>query len=381
MWLGARGEDWGVTPQIERPRCGSEPLAAQGKGWLKPAGCRRVDWLIHFDVAHGAAADPSRQRSLFFANRSWWLVSEGSSLLRPLEDRQARIGANIPIVGGGEPVKNTWPLPDSGAPPAFFALGNVARTTVGARGIRVTHVADRPEAAWRAGLIAQQRRTMAWLAEVMRIDDKGRLLVIWLGMDDLQGQISGAAGDRSFVAGYRSRNDRDIALSLMTLAHEQFHQMAALLEKNDHPAWYDESLAQFYALRALSRLGERQRAIRAVRDQFIDAGRPVPVGLLAWQRRYKQGDPAAYPEFYSQGATFWHQLDALLRQATAGRHGLDADLPALLASPTDADKPLPAALLQKWRALAGPAVDQVIRRYLGDGYRYAADLAGCGAFP
>ncbi|MBV8045850.1 MAG: hypothetical protein JO171_01750 [Paludibacterium sp.] len=365
MWLGAQGVTRGLSHQILQPRCGAEPLVEQDRGWVKPAGCRRVDWQIRFDTVRDDGADPARQRSLYFPDRSWWLLSEGTSLLRPKHAGLARLTANLPVLGGGEPAASAWFLPDGDAPPAFFALGNVAGTTVGAQGVRVTHVADRPEAVWRMGLIALQRRAMAWLTEVMRVERGGRLLVVWLGMNPASGRASGAAGDRSFVSGYVAGDPRGSSLSLMTLAHEQFHQLAALTRPGDHPAWYGESLAQFYALRALSRLGSRQREIQALRDKFIDASRPVPATLLDWQRRHEEGDAAAYPQFYTQGATFWHQLDALLRQATEGQHTLDQDLPALLALPTDAATPLPATLRQQWRTQVGPAVDVLIRRYVG----------------
>lgn len=365
MWLHAQGAAQGLAPQIVRPHCDEHALLEQEARWLKPAGCRRVDWQIRFDVAQFGREDPARHRSLYFPDRSWWLLSAATSLLRPPDDGQAHLAVNASVLGGGEPVEGAWPLPDSGAAPAFFAIGNAAGTTVGVQRVRVTHVADSPATVWRMGLIALQRRAIAWLAEVMRVKSQERLLVVWLGMDRTVGKISDASGDRSFISCYRPGDARGSTVSLMMLAHEQFHQLAALDYQASHPAWYGESLAQFYALRAMMRLGSHPREVQALHRRFIDAARPLEAGLLDWQRRYEAGDAAAYPQFHTQGATFWHQLDALLRLASSGRYGLDQDLPALLGTATAEASPLPMALRRQWREMAGPAVDALIQRYLG----------------
>ncbi|WP_215782495.1 hypothetical protein [Paludibacterium sp. B53371] len=368
-WLSLRGQRWGLTPQIAQVRCGARPLRRQGDRWRKPAGCRTIRWEVHFARAQAGELDPSRQQSLYFPGEARWLFSESVSLLRPERDPDAGLRiAGVPaaqVFGGGQVQGDRWPLPETGQAPAFFALGS---WPVLSSSSSLTVLADQPARFAALGLTSLQQQALSYQQSLLQLPVTEPLLLVWLQMAVSQGRVAGAAGKASLLAGYLVPEGemlvRRQAQSLMTVAHEQFHLLAAQKGLAAHPAWYDESLAQYYALKTLQHSALPTALTTALSARFVDENRPVERGLLQWQQAYQAGDPAAYPWFYTQGATFWSALDRLLMQASAGKHGLDQDLPSLLQVPTDDDAPLPPDLLRQWRALLGARLDAQLQRYL-----------------
>ena len=157
---------------------------------------------------------------------------------------------------------------------------------------------------------------------------KRRLLIFWIGVSKENRQFGGAAGSRSFLANYiiGQANSSDIAMNLMVIAHEQFHQLTELCVPEDVslPVWVNESLAQYYGLKSLSHINLPPESVSITRKRFIDPKREIEHGLVELSRKYKQGDRTVYPLFYSQGATFWADVDRELsaahwRDQVAGR--------------------------------------------------------------
>jgi predicted metalloprotease with PDZ domain len=156
---------------------------------------------------------------------------------------------------------------------------------------------------------------------------------------------------------------------MMIIAHEQFHQLVDL-SRGDLPSpsaavWFNESLAQYYGLKALSAADKSQDA-RDVWAEFIDPHRPVEHGLLELNRRYVSGDHAVYNLFYSEGATLWHAIDTAIATSTRGEKTLDDYLGDLLRAQIAEDGSLPNSLIDRLRSAGGASVDQAMSKYLGE---------------
>jgi len=151
------------------------------------------------------------------------------------------------------------------------------------------------------------------------------------------------------------------------LSHEQQHQLVDMVRagRPPLPVWVGESLAQYYGLKALAASAIDSTAVASVRDRYIDASRPVTAGLVEWQRRSDEGDPAAYALFYEQGATFWALVDAALARASGGRQSLDDLMPQLLESEFGPDGRLPASFVDRLEQVAGKPIQEVLDRYVG----------------
>jgi hypothetical protein len=381
-----RGTQFGLRSQVASPRCGEEALEAVDEGqWRVPPTCRRLQWTIVVDAASPSAVDASGQRTLHFADRGWWLLSEPTSLLRidhvdaPGEltlqilaaDREIeQIGATA--VDGGH-----WRVPPPSSAPEFYAVGNLELQSHGIGPLQATYVIDDPQRFARLPLPALHAAALGHLAAVYGVPDAlpprdRHLLVIWLGIDEALGEAGGAAGSRSFIANYIDGDDEALLLNaartLMVLAHEQSHQLHDLMWRGGAPVptWLAESLAQHHGLQALTRSGLPDAVVAVARDAFVDTSRPVQYGLVAWQRRHEQGDPEAYAMFYLQGATFWAEIERALRQADADS-GIDALMPVLLAGDDqgDSSSALPPAFAAALVERGGDQVAELIERYVG----------------
>lgn len=381
-----RGLQFGLASQVDAPACDGVPLVAAGDGqWRVPDRCAALTWSILVEDARPGGADASLQRSLYFPDAGWWLLSEPTSLLRLAETADApslalRVeGVSGPdAIAGATPVgEGRWRLPPVGSAPEFFAFGALSLQRHDLGRLHATYVIDDPARFERLPLLDMHRQALGYLAEVYQVPpalpaEDRHLLVMWLGIDASLGEAGGAAGSRSFLANYivgeDGDADLDAARTMLVLAHEQSHQLHDLMWRGGPPVptWLGESLAHYHGLMALARSGLSPDVIARPMDAFIDADRPVEVGLVEYQRRYDAGDQEAYGQFYVQGATFWSEADRILRAASPEQAGLEALMPAMLAI-RDADGiGLPASLRRLLVERGGPEMERLIQRYVGD---------------
>ena len=378
--LAVRGIEWGLTSQVSDPRCGTRPLASASPAvWKVPPDCTKVSWTVRFVTAQPGKVDASEQKSLYFSRARWWLLSEPTSLLRLQGDEGPSTlsidfkGGPMPQLGATAVANGRWRVPSLNNAPEFYAFGNIQMVEHKVDGFLVRHVADDIDRVRRLGLVQAQEAAWRYLSGITppppadaRPQDH-QLLVIWLGVRD-RDLAGGAAGSRSFVANYFEQSEPvPQALTLTILAHEQLHQLVDMVRgvRPPLPVWVGESLAHYYGLKALARSGLDPKAIGTLRNRDIDTVRPVTAGLLEWQRRHDKGDPAAYPLFYQQGATFWALLDAAVQKASADKESLDTFMPQLLTSEFGPGGQLPKALVVQLRAVAGPSIDEILAKYVG----------------
>ena len=378
--VSARGAGWGLQSQVQDVKCGKESLERRANGaWIVPAECRRVSWTVIPDLISDGGADPSKQRTLAVGSGPWFLLAEPTSLLRPLgrsgPSSISDTSRSDRLVGATPVGSDHYEVPAANHAPEFYVLGPAAvvERTVG--DFDVTYVADEPSRVRRLRLDQLHAKALSYLSAVVRLpksnpDPSRSLLVIWLAAGQLRGPLGGAAGSRSFVANYvidkAADEKRNRSMTLAITAHEQFHQLVDMLrgEQSPLPVWLSESLAQYYALKALLHADDSQAA-REIRNEFIDPARAVSQRLLELNRRHASGDRSAYTRFYSEGATLWGAVDSAITAATHGEQSLDDYVKELLVSQLPGDGTLPRHFIDRLQQVAGPQINQIFEKYVG----------------
>lgn len=389
-YLKVRGEDWGLINQVEDPQCNNVPLSKNQSGhWIVPASCSIVTWTVQPKHIPVGDVDTSLQETIFIPNtkEKTILLSEPTSLLRIENEEESIITANQPTILLGASVRNNnetlkdspiWSVPAYSNAPEFYLIGdvNTDKTEIGE--INVTYYSDNVELTNHLQLKEQHRKLLSFLVQsimpnnISQQTKSNDLLVIWIGNNEKNNFIGGAAGNRSFVANYiygdsPTSNEKNIKTLLVT-AHEQFHQLVDIMrEKNaSQPAWVEEGLAQYYGLKALKTLkGHDDKAVDNIFASFIAPNAPVDSTFKVLNEKFKQGDHSVYPLFYSQGATFWYQFDNLLLQETDGEYGLDDLIPLLVKSKPDVNGGLPKEFVSKVTTIGGNSVQQLLQKYVG----------------
>ncbi|POA98510.1 hypothetical protein C2134_11440 [Chromobacterium sinusclupearum] len=361
--LEARASAYGQSSQIVDVRCDGQPLAHDGMGrWRLPPQCRQVEWRVALKMPPPDGANVSLQQSLGFPG--WVLLSSSTALLAE-PGREAAATLRIRVPGQAESLAA---IPAAGQAPEFYAIGKTQETVRQVAGLRVRYVADDLERVTRRGLLDLHAEALTALRRIFPppaahapfADD---LLVVMLGRNNASSAF-GAGGLHGLLANYpRETAARDTFL-LALLAHEQAHQLLALGEVKQGSTWMAEGLAHYYGLKVMRQSTLPEAEKEKVWRLFIKPEAPVAQGLIALQQRYRDGDQSVYPLFYSQGATFFAELDQALQSASQGKHSLDDFIPQLR---TQADGSLPDALLAQLRETGGERVDALAARYLGKG--------------
>ena len=343
--LDVRGAAWGLQPQVHSAACGSVPLKQQKNGtWIADASCREVNWKVSPVVALDGSVDVSKHATLLFQNPRWLLLADPSSLLRLTDDATApassiTIQSGRAAALGATPLgKQAWRVPSAASAPEFFVIGDLpARSrTIGA--FEVRYVADDQRRIEALGLEAGHERLLEYLARVLPPPaalpaSERTLLVVWIGIDERRGRAGVAVGNRSFLANYvigkPEETKLNAARTLLVLAQHQFRQLADLVRAPlpPLPAWINDSLAEYYALKAVQTLfpGPKAASIRSGRIEF------------------------------------WAAIDDAL-----GAGALDPLVPELLRASVEPGGRLPAAFVAQLRARLGARTDALLAKYGGD---------------
>lgn len=380
--LTVRGIAWGLAAQVHHVRCADQPLIQDAKGyWVAPANCTIVTWEVKADRVDSSGANANEQRTLVLGSPSWYLLSEPTSILRPqnVDDQTATIENPLNpdlLLGATQVNDHEYLVPSANNAPEFYVLGTPAQFTQRWRMLTLTHISDSPEQFKQLNLKNLHSQALNYLLTVVPPPEtlpaeQRHLQVIWLGVAESKGEAGGAAGSRSFVANYivglAEDKKRNIYRTLMIAAHEQFHQLADMLRGNRtaQPIWFNESLAQYYAIKSLMQFSPSSE-IQTIMSNFINPDRPVNYGLVELERQYMNGNNSVYELFYTQGATFWHELDSMISQTTKGEHDLDEYVKELLSTDFTLNEGLPDSFAAFMRQIIGTEKwNTLVNKYLG----------------
>jgi hypothetical protein len=365
-----RGMAAGLTPQVTELRCDGVPLAPDSASAWRVQGwtCVRLTWKVPINTAAGNGVVLRAGDSFFDPTSRSWLFSEATSLLRPVDDPrhdgEVEFSGGGPVHGGMQVGRATRRLvPSADQPFEFFAVGKLPGASLREGSFEVSHL-DALGIDWR-DVLAEHGRALRYLSRTAGSRDLATLhsTVVWLGGPDDDSVPLGVAGFRTLLLSVAVRNGRlqhgERALAWML--REQLRQ--AIPERL--PLWVRESLAQYYAIKALRRSELSPAAVAAVERGLIDSQLPPRTTLREAQRRAQSGDAAARADLHLVGAAFWDRVDrAIVRRS--GFRTLDSLLPQLLAAGWTDDR-LPPALLDRLRDYAGDnSVDELLAQYVGD---------------
>ena len=321
--LYLRGDMMGVLSQISNVGCdGIELVQNNDLTWVVPSTCRAVNWTITFSTQAPSSYQPSGQQSLF-TRPDWWLVSGPSSLLRISgNDEDAKtIGFTFP-----DKTRKIYELQGVNEPPNFYNLGNPPSRSVNNRTDSLNYIGDDLGTVLSIISPEDHLKAIEYLRSVIGVSARtvDRLDVNWFGVPRERREASGAAGYDTILANYIISEDQpkreEQLLSLMLIFHEQFHQ----LDNGAHPVWMGESLANYYALKALRKIYPDDQAASLVWDRFITIGQPVDISLTQIQFEISNDNNRQnYGLLYTQGASFWHELDIEIQKKSAGQNSLD----------------------------------------------------------
>lgn len=371
--------------QVSNVACDGVPLKTSNRQtWLAAPNCGRLTWSIDFRVLSTTDYRPDLQANAYFPSSKWWLVSEATGFVRPVGDEgpasvQFHIVGGSPgwsVVGGAQlDLPNTWALAPTNRAPEFFAIGLFVRRQVVLQGIKLDYVIDSLGDFDALGLTKYHSAAIRYLQEVVgqRMDtgQPAHLGIIWLGVPEAKGTISGAAGARTYIANYiigeADHLETNVAHSMVVVAHEQFHQLvdAVRADRDALPVWVGESLAEYYGLKALRKIGLSTTVAADASDKILGRHLPFDVGLLEASRRYASGDKAASEYFYTQGANFWFEIDEAIVKSTQGKKSLDSFIPELLVSDFLKSEELPAGFLVSLRQVLPDDWDRLSAKYIG----------------
>ena len=309
-------------------------------GWESRAGCSTLSWKVSVPQLPWLGYDASRQTAVK-DSKAPWMFLPGAAIFLVSPDVLVPEAVRYEIPAGTKffhsldflgPSLLRLPAEDKMAL-VTFGLGNFEPMELDVGGLKTRYLLDRKPKLDFAGLARHHADALAYLMKVTRANQAASIDVFWFRRSRLTFRIGGAAGYRSLCVNYlEGLNAESKSFSsrmpLFILLHEQFH----LINRGDLPAWFSEGLAQYYALKAVHKIGLiDEKEFGRTLEKFIGEREPSE-GLLSIQHRIDaQGDMSDYRRLYSQGIFFWHEVDALAARKSNGTRSLDDFLPELLA--------------------------------------------------
>jgi hypothetical protein len=363
-----RGLAEGLMPQVADLRCDGAPLAPDSaSAWLVQGwSCVRLTWTVPVREVSESGIDPRARETVFDGNGRFWLFSEAASLLRPVgeaaHDGRIEFSNGGPVHGGsqaGEPMLRVVPPQDG--PPEYWAIGRLPGASLTEGRFEVVHL-DALGVGWQR-LLAEHGRALRYLTRAAGERQLAplRTTVVWLAGPTEDGAPVGVAGHRTLLLSAARSGDRLLhaELALAWLLREQLlRSMPPRV-----PAWARESLAQYYAVRALRRTELPADAVAAAERRLIEPLRPLQ--LREAQRQAQTGDARALAELRSVGAAFWDRIDrAIVRKS--GFRTIDSMLPRLLAADWPEGRLPPSAVERLHEYASAGTIDELLAQHVGD---------------
>ena len=328
--LISRAESLGTKSQVFDVQCNEKVIRKTLKHWPVPTNCTQVKWKVRLDKIEDAKnVRPSEQRSLYMPS-GWWVLSGATSLLRVQSETE-----DIPIhITGSQTSPLLKTVYNQSAPPNFYVIGNAPEASFTHDSSKITYYGEDLDTVLSIIKPHQHIKALNYFKFVIG-EEKSRsqndLSVVWFGAPRERHQASGAAGYDTIMANYIVGQDdpkqAEQLLSLMLVFHEQFHQMSS----GSHPIWMGESLANYYALKALSRAFPDNESERAIWNRFINTQAPPSIGLLDIQKQIiETGNRQNYGLLYTQGASFWFEIDEAIKTSSSGKLTLDNLMPQIM---------------------------------------------------
>ena len=291
--------------------CDGEKIARANKPLL--LNCKQISWELTFKNLLLEDENASHQSNLFIDQpKPWWLLTEWDNLPRITnQELQAQVCAEV----NGAPALQVYckPLPTRQQAPLIMGIGHPQSSyKSGNLEVNLFGKVDRNKA---HDLLKQYNKINDYLSAVMP-SKKNKIPwdLIWLPVEKSSGSLGGAAGHHSFVANYPVENGEWIEQSTMWLLKISAHETVHALSRLNNPLWADESLAEYYAFKAIAKLGLAEESpladweLRSAKIPHANRGL-----YYAEEQITEHKDMSFYPLLYVKGAAFWYEIDIKLQ--------------------------------------------------------------------
>lgn len=308
----------GTAAPIEGLSCDGRRLALSGVVEV-PRGCATLRWTIRLVDLDAQGVDASIPPSGWSPEHRFWYLAERHGFLRPASlNRRGEVKVVIRW-SSGSAAERVFGFPSLVEPPFYAVVGGVPAQLYQADGVRMSVWGSPPAYAWMADLHRHVLSAWArWRRDVVApgASSPAELDFAWLKPpSDMEPGYSASAGAQAIGAQLRLREgDPDAELKARAVigasaAHEGFHAINGTTGRG-WPAWVNESLANHFALEA-ARAFLDPADFAFLEQVYSDAEVTTP--LLAAQLDYDRGSQdEGRGVFYSRGARFWREIEAVL---------------------------------------------------------------------
>lgn len=298
----------------------------EGRTWRVPSDCIRFTWRIAMKDLDVEGVDASLPVAAYSLRYGYWLLPERDGLLRATDDGgSARILLRL---ADGRTVERRYVYPSNGQPPFYAVIGDRAARTYQNAGFTMRVFGAAPDYTWMEAIHDHVLTSWSnWRRDLL--GGAGPDMIDWAWVQppaDAEPGYYASAGAEAIVSQIKLRA-RDVdaetkarVVIATSAAHEGFHTITGAAGQA-WPAWVNESLASHYAVSAARRflVAEDHPWLEAL-YQADDTG----ASLLDAQTRYAGGDREQAQIFYTYGARFWNEIEAVLTNAPNGSGRLAA---------------------------------------------------------
>lgn len=310
----------------------------------KPETCSRIFWEISFyrEPMEGLGG---RSRGNYYFNNNQWLLKESNNFPRFKNFPNALVCINP---------KNCVPLPeDKPTSSELFLIWGKTPTTTRANKLTVDFFTDKlAETIDKQALLEKMLPHLEYLNNLFNYSNPAPIKVVMIAKNDGDFKdAGGAAADKAFLINYYVKNGQLVPhwekRFIEVFLHEYIHIITPC---NTYPRWACESLADYYAYKALSG-GEINTKALNLWEKYKNTDSNYQLGLYTINQRYKQTESwEFYKLFYLKGASYWNELDALLHKKN---QNLDDFIPLLTIDPSSRQIKLPKPFTDKMIEILG----------------------------
>lgn len=362
--LYSRAKELQTQTQVRDVSCGGEPLRVNHVDeWIVPPGCEQVSWFVDIATEGRQGIAAYDQKTIMSNTQRWWIFSTPTGILR-LRDERAELKAYFKVPYQHE--YNTT-LPTGLQAPGFYALGDFPSQMVTYGHINLVYISDNPGLTMQFVKPEDHVKALDYLSSIMGLNtsEKIEITMILLGITRNLQSLGGAAGDKTMLVNYiydmNNYSGKETYYPILIAIHEQIHQ----LSRGPHITWVSESLAHFYATKAILKIYPENEAVREITDELYASPVDGEPGLVDIQKRIdNMQDYSDYDNFYNQGTAFWNALDILIQEATNNTKSLDDYLALIMRTEFQKGDGFPRRLVRVFSFLPAGALKSLEDKYL-----------------
>lgn len=310
--------------------------------------CSTVYWFIDIkrqpmDGINGAGQDD------YYLNNGQWLITEGFNFPRFYGVSKALVCINN---------KTCQPLPEDDLP-LFFIWGKQP-TTIKLPSLTLNIFTDRQGDTLldKQKLVKILEPRYQYIAKVFRANKSSPVNVIWLARNVNARVSGGLAGHRAFLANFYVENNKLVPNAEAALIHTSLHEYVHVATRYHFTTWVEESLAEYYAYKALTEGKLNDYALQ--RWQLAKSDSLFNAGLYKANQELLKGGVSSYTVLYVKGSAFWNEIDNQL-----AKHGDSLDQFIADLAEKNKDTKLPKAFIDKVTPIIGEDVlNQLVEQYL-----------------